>query len=181
MEDNLKKFSCSYKELEELYPNTIILRLRGSFYDAYGNSALVLGEITGYKVKKQSDKAMFKAGFPSNALEKNLQVMRDSNISYIVFERDEKIFEEKFSNNRFQETLNVANRLLNSCHVSEENDSVVDVNANDFIRVTFNCPKKIHDEIKEMYSEYSNWVFNPESFDFLLTMLIKKGIDVMNK
>lgn len=189
MEDS----TLSYKDLEEIYPNTIIVRLRGMFYDAYGDSAIVLGKVTGYKVKKTSENASLKTGFPVNALKKVKTILIDQEISFIVFEKNEVIYEKSYINTNYEEVLK-SNKAEyeNLCTEKkekqlEEGDSVLSVNDyfkvnnDETVQVQFNCPMKTFTEIKELYEQYSSWVYNPGSFDFLITMLISKGLDDFKK
>jgi hypothetical protein len=112
--------SIDLKDVRERYPNTLILRLQGMFYHAYGNSAFVLAAVTGYSViitrgtlcDKQGvgcedcGKCTFSCGFPINTLSKVTDLLGERNINYVVFDGDTVAHSLDFNTtNRFLEFL----------------------------------------------------------------------------
>lgn len=81
--DTLEKAQC--EQLADQYPGTLILQLRGKFYNAFDDSAKVLASIMGYKVK-ESTTGRAKCGFPSDALNKVMGCLKTSRISYVILE-----------------------------------------------------------------------------------------------
>lgn len=81
--DTLEKAQC--EQLADQYPGTLILQLRGKFYNAFDDSAKVLASIMGYKVK-ESTTGRSKCGFPSDALNKVMGCLKTSRISYVILE-----------------------------------------------------------------------------------------------
>jgi hypothetical protein len=94
-----------YEDLTEKYPDTIVIRLRGMFYNAYDKSAFVLSELTSYKVKKANANAKCKCGFPTNALKKVKSILDNEKIDYIIFEGTAVVYEGHFEENRFSTVL----------------------------------------------------------------------------
>ena len=90
-----------YQELEEAYPNTVILQVRGGFYNSFGSSALALSGVTGFKVKI-SDKGSLRCGFPIGSKETVKERLERAAVDYKFF--DSGILQENksFGNgNRF--------------------------------------------------------------------------------
>lgn len=81
--DTLEKAQC--EQLADQYPGTLILQLRGKFYNAFDDSAKVLASIMGYKAK-ESTTGRAKCGFPSDALNKVMGCLKTSRISYVILE-----------------------------------------------------------------------------------------------
>lgn len=51
--------NVSIGELQEKYPYTLILRLRGNFYQSFDDSAFALSAITGYKLRRRSKNSLY--------------------------------------------------------------------------------------------------------------------------
>ena len=75
-----------FEELEKEKPETVILQLRGVFYNAFGKSALALSGVTEYQVKEET--GTYKCGFPLKVSDKVEQKLRESKISYAFYEKD---------------------------------------------------------------------------------------------
>ena len=85
--------------------NLVIIRLQGMFYNAYEDSARVLSLVTGYKIKQVSKTSKLKCGFPSNALEKNTDLLIENCINFRITDKDEVVSEGYFENNQFNNCL----------------------------------------------------------------------------
>lgn len=84
------------EEIEEMFPDTVVIRLRGMFYNAADKSAIVLSSVTSYQLKQTSPKSKLKCGFPSNALEKVTDLLRKEQIDFAIFEGNDLIDKESF-------------------------------------------------------------------------------------
>lgn len=93
--------NLSIGELKEKYPDTLILRLRGNFYQSFDDSAFALSAITGYKLRQRSKNNLHTCGFPCNALDKVMDLMQKAKISHIVFDAQEIVAHEIYDDNSF--------------------------------------------------------------------------------
>lgn len=81
---------ANYKVFEEKYPGTIILQLRGNFYNAFDKSAMALADCFGYKLNRM-DTGVYKCGFPASVLNERLDFIKNSNLGYVVFENGQEV------------------------------------------------------------------------------------------
>lgn len=95
----------SYEELVEEYRETVVLRLRGKFYNAFDESAMIVGELLKYKVKRTKS-GKCRVGFPIESLDKVVDCIKKENVNIIVFEGDDITAKEMFENNQYQNILN---------------------------------------------------------------------------
>lgn len=93
--------NLSIGELKEKYPDTLILRLRGNFYQSFDDSAFALSAITGYKLRRRSKNSLYTCGFPCNALDKVMGLIRKAKINHIVFDAQEIVANEIYDDNSF--------------------------------------------------------------------------------
>ena len=91
-----------YEKLADEYKDTVVVQLRGGFYNVFNESAFVIGILLDYKVKESSNKT-YKAGFPINALDKVVSICKREKVNFIAFDGNKIVCEHKFENNRFQE------------------------------------------------------------------------------
>ncbi len=68
----------------------IELRKSGKFYNTFGDDAIILHYLTGYKIVKEKGGV----GFPETAYNKIINILENEEVSYIVYEK-ENIIEEK--------------------------------------------------------------------------------------
>lgn len=177
--------SLEYKKLVSLYKETIIIRLRGMFYNAFEESALVLSVITGYKVKRTSSASMSKCGYPSTAFEKVLALLKREHINYVIYEGKEIVEKECFKDNRF---LNVLQKFddsmieIASGKQMENNQAKTTIVPIDTIQITFSCPNQIMQETEELYKEYMKFFGNAGySIDMFISTLLLKGVREFKK
>ena len=87
----------SLYELQEIwkeeYPNHLILMQVGAFYEAYEEEAVALSEIVQIKLYNRKNKRA--AGFPSNALEKYINLIESSGHQVAVFHETEWVGRRK--------------------------------------------------------------------------------------
>ena len=79
------------KDILVLYKNA------GKFYSAIGNDAIILNFLFNYKIIKD------KIGFPDNALNEVLKVLKENNISYQIVYNDRNPIIEYFELNAYDE------------------------------------------------------------------------------
>lgn len=91
--------SLSIADLRKQYPHMLIMRLRGKFYNSFEDSAYALSVVTGYKLSRKSEKAMFSCGFPIDALDKVISLLKEKQIDYIVFDGTEVVSIDLFGEN----------------------------------------------------------------------------------
>ncbi len=92
-----------FEILEEKYPSTCIMQLRGNFYNAFNDSAVVLSALREYKLKTAP--SGFKCGFPETVLTSVKEEFDKNHINYKVFNNGAVVIENSFEDNRFDEYL----------------------------------------------------------------------------
>ena len=93
----------SYDELAQEYKDTVLLRLRGKFYNAFDDSAKIIGELLGYKVRAKNGRC--RVGFPVESFEKVIDCLKRENVNTICFDGETKTAEAFFENNQYQSIL----------------------------------------------------------------------------
>lgn len=88
------------EDLAEKNPDTVILQLRGGFYNAFDESAVVLSAVMGYKLKPTGAGRM-KCGFPFGSADKVTDELKKHHINYMFFDNDDVSGESEFDDNRF--------------------------------------------------------------------------------
>lgn len=82
----------SRRKNREFLENTVSLFQEGNFYEAYGNDALVLADITGYRAKALKDGTP-RTGFSVKAIEAVCRKLGEASVSYSI-RKDAKILIE---------------------------------------------------------------------------------------
>lgn len=98
----MQKANCD--KLAEKYPNVVILQLRGKFYNSYGDSAIVLSAVTGYKLIRKSTQRL-RCGFPVNSVEKVVSTFKSKHISFMFFDNAATSNTAFFDDNHFLDFL----------------------------------------------------------------------------
>lgn len=163
-----------YDELLENNPSTLVLQLQGKFYHAYENPAKVLAVLTGYKLREKTN-GRLECGFPVNALEKNMSLLRREEIRYIVFNGEDVISENPCSSKRYEEVLegNLPPPIVpsQSSVKKVQSKELSDKDTLALVTISFKCPKKVNERLLK-YSEK----FWDKSLDAVITELIINGI-----
>lgn len=91
-----------YVQLAEKYPNTIVLQLRGKFFNAFGDSARVLSSVLKYELRVTTT-GTCKAGFPIEVSDKKFEEMEKFGVSFIAVCADQVVKKyDAGSANRFE-------------------------------------------------------------------------------
>lgn len=167
-----------YDELSEHNPSTLVLQLQGGFYHAYDDSARVLANITGYKLR-QKPTGRLECGFPANVLEKIIDVLKRDGIRYIVFKGEAVIKENPCDGKRYKEVLenlpppviSPANRPKDSPPKNEPGKE--SQNLPDLVEVDFKCPRKLYGKLEELKQSDKFW---DKSFDAVIVKLLTDGM-----
>lgn len=100
-----------YEQLVKSYPDTLILCLQGMFYIAYDESAYVLSVVSGYQVRRESEKSKCKCGFPKGSLDKVTKLLDEKHVNYIALKGSEVAAAGDFnSGNCFNDCLSSFNK-----------------------------------------------------------------------
>lgn len=86
---------------KELYSNTIIIIKIGNFYETYDKDAIIINQITKYKLKYKNS---ITVGFPLISLDKVKSKLEDLHINYIIIEKTDCykiISKKKFKDNNY--------------------------------------------------------------------------------
>lgn len=70
----------------------IELRKSGKFYNSFGDDAIILHYLTGYKIVAEKGGV----GFPETAYNKVINALEDEEVSYIVYEKENILVEKDF-------------------------------------------------------------------------------------
>lgn len=70
----------------------IELRKSGKFYNLFGDDAIILHYLTGYKIVAEKGGV----GFPETAYNKVINILEDEEVSYIVYEKENILAEKDF-------------------------------------------------------------------------------------
>lgn len=162
------KTACD--ELEVKYPGTVILQLRGMFYNAFGDSAVVLSSVTGYKAKKLKS-GRFECGFPASALEKNIEILKSEDIGFRIFANGEEQYGYDGDKEKYHETV----ERYNPPAAEIKKFSVTKDECKEFTSLTFNCPVVLAEQLERFVT--ANWLY---SKDAIISELIKKGLGKYN-
>lgn len=82
------------------YNNYIIMIKSGSFYVSFNEDAIILNKIFGYKIV--SLKNNIKVGFPINLRDKNINILENKKINYIIIEDKELSSSIRFKFNNYK-------------------------------------------------------------------------------
>lgn len=163
-----------YDELSEHNPSTLVLQLQGGFYHAYDDSAKVLASISGYKLRQKSS-GRLECGFPLNALEKNISLLDQKGIRYIVFNGEAVIKKNPCDGKRYEEVLgsnlpppvvSPNNRIKDSPPKNISSNKPPDL-----VDVHFKCPKELHGRLMKYASRF--W---DKSLDAVISEILMDGI-----
>lgn len=160
----------SFNELEKQYPGNVILQLRGMFYNAFENSAIVLSAITGYKLKRMQSGTL-KCGFPANALEKNIELLKRKNISFKVYQNEKEEFSYTGNTDKFNELISKHSDKKEEYHMNIEKEKHSRLQT-----ISFECPSVLVERLNKITKE--NWIY---SKDAIISELLKKGINEYDK
>lgn len=108
-----------FEKLTEEYKDTVIVLLRGGFYNVFNESAFVVGSLMGYKVRENSENTYI-AGFPPTALDKVSAVCEREKVNFIIFDGNDIVCERKFEDNRFQEIC----RKFDAASISRKEEQI---------------------------------------------------------
>ncbi|MDD3417481.1 MAG: hypothetical protein PHY47_26400 [Lachnospiraceae bacterium] len=175
--------SLEYEKILSIHKETVIVRLRGMFYNTFEESAFVLSLLTGYKVKKTSQNAMCKCGYPETAFDKVLDLLKKNHVNYVIYNGAEIIEKEIFEDNHYgsflkefdMNVIEVLDTRGTGKTLSKDNKDTFD-NSN-VTTTTFNCPNQIAEEIENLYKEHINFygiAVYPK--DVFISTLLMKGV-----
>ena len=91
----------------------IELRKSGKFYNTFGDDAIILHYLMGYKIVAEKGGV----GFPETAFNKVINALEDAEISYIAYEKDAVIAEKDFK--KINDYKNVLKKGLNELSIEE--------------------------------------------------------------
>ena len=78
------KVKDKYEEIKSLHQNEVVLFKVGSFYVTFSKDAIVLNYLFSYQINNG------KLGFPVSAFEKVCTNLKEKNISFYIFEEEDK-------------------------------------------------------------------------------------------
>lgn len=110
-----------YAQLSEKYPNTIVLQVRGKFYNAFSDSAKILSEVFGYNLA-ETEKGTLTTGFPIEGSENKFEYLKGQKISFVAVNKEEVVEQyDASTENRYQSLLeNVKEKSADKTITSSE-------------------------------------------------------------
>lgn len=93
-----------YEELLKKHPDAVVLHLRGTFYTAFGDSAIIIAKLAGYKITKLKNNEI-KVGFPTNSLNKVISFCYVNKINVVAYVKDEMVEKQEFEDNQYESFL----------------------------------------------------------------------------
>ncbi len=91
----------------------IELRKSGKFYNTFGDDAIILHYLMGYRIVAEKGGV----GFPETAYNKVINALEDAEISYVVYEKEEVIAEKNFK--KLNDYKNVLKKGINELSLEE--------------------------------------------------------------
>lgn len=89
------------------------IRKSGKFYNTFGDDAIILHYLLGYKVVKDKGGV----GFPESAYNKVINALEENEVSYQVYEKDALIIENNFK--KLNSYKSIKKKGLNNLSVEE--------------------------------------------------------------
>lgn len=83
------KIKDKYEEVKKLHQDEVVLFKVGSFYITFSKDAIVLNYLFSYQINNE------KLGFPLSALEKVCTNLKEKNISFYIFEEEDKNYNSR--------------------------------------------------------------------------------------
>ena len=106
------------EELSVKYPETLVLQLRGSFYNAFGESAYALAAISGYKIVATTNTV--RCGYPVSSKDKVIKKLRENHINYALYDKEECVAHETFEDNTFLQHVQKGNEVYKEQQEAQE-------------------------------------------------------------
>ncbi len=89
------------------------IRKSGKFYNTFGDDAIILHYLLGYKIVKDKGGV----GFPESAYNKVINALEENEVSYQVYEKDALIIENNFK--KLNSYKSIKKKGLNNLSVEE--------------------------------------------------------------
>ena len=89
------------------------LRKSGKFYNTFGDDAIILHYLMGYKIVAEKGGV----GFPETAYNKVINALEDAEVSYRVYEKDEILAEKDFK--KINDYKNILKKGINELSLEE--------------------------------------------------------------
>ena len=96
------KIKDKYEEIKSLHQDEVVLFKVGSFYITFSKDAIVLNYLFSYQVNNG------KLGFPISAFEKVCANLKEKNISFYIFEEEDKNY--RSDDNLYNDIAKIAER-----------------------------------------------------------------------
>lgn len=87
--------------LMKRYPKSVIILQSGMFYYARGESAVVLSELTGYKLSRYPA-GEFCCGYPQKSMERVVNILSRSEVNYAIFSGEFLVDRKEYPNNHYE-------------------------------------------------------------------------------
>lgn len=91
----------------------IELRKSGKFYNSFGDDAIILHYLTGYKIVAEKGGV----GFPETAYTKVINILENEKVSFVVYEKENTIEEKNFK--KLNNYKNILKKGLKDLEIEE--------------------------------------------------------------
>lgn len=94
------KMQIKSEMLKKKYPKSVIILQSGMFYNARGESAVILSELTGYKLRRYPA-GEYRCGYPKESMERVVKILGRSEVNYVIYGGEFLIAKEEYPNNHY--------------------------------------------------------------------------------
>ena len=92
-----------FRQLKLDYKEYVILFKSGNFYICFDEDAVVLNNIFNYKITELKNN--IKVGFPINLINKNIDILNNKKINYIIIDNKQIINSKEFKLNNYTKNI----------------------------------------------------------------------------
>lgn len=100
------------KAIKQVHKKDVVLFKIGEFYQTYGKDAYIISFLFGYKTKKMEENYS-SCGFPKSSLAKNLAMIEEKKINYVIVDKRNNYEDDTRFDNR---NLNTYDEIFEKAH-----------------------------------------------------------------
>ncbi|MBE6035572.1 MAG: hypothetical protein E7222_12880 [Clostridiales bacterium] len=146
------------------HPNTLIMQQQGLFFNAYDEDALIICELTGFKLNFQKN-GRPKCGFPANN-ENTLKTVTDTfkknHVDFIIYHSKEIVASGNHDKNQYSIFLEAAKAAL----VTNQDDE----------EITLSLLPELKFRLSKLCLKYPKY-----SYEEIVNLVLRKGLDAIDK
>lgn len=94
------KMQLKSEMLKRKYPKSVIILQSGMFYNARGESAIILSELTGYRLRRYPA-GEFRCSYPQESMERVVKILSRAEVNYAIYGGEFLIDRKEYPNNHY--------------------------------------------------------------------------------